>query len=50
MGMIQIYTEEIRTLEKEKEILREEIFFLRELLEYKTMGTPETLLNKKGIG
>ena len=42
MGMIQIYSEEIRTLQREKEKLKEEIYFLREMLEYKTMGAPES--------
>ena len=41
MGMIQIYSEEITTLQKEKEKLKEEINFLQEMLEYKTMGMPE---------
>ena len=50
MGMIQIYSEEIKTLQREKNKLQEEIYFLREMLEYKTLGTPETLQNRKGIG
>ena len=50
MGMIQIYSEEIKTLQMEKNKLQEEIHFLQEMLEYKTLGTPETLQNKKGIG
>ncbi len=50
MGMIQIYSEEIKTLQKEKSKLQEEIYFLQEMLEYKTLGTPETLQNRKGIG
>ena len=40
--MIQIYTEEIKILQKEKEKLKEEIYFLREMLEYKTLGTLES--------
>ena len=48
MGMIQIYSEEIKTLQKEKNKLQEEIYFLREMLEYKTLGKPETLENKIG--
>jgi len=50
MGMIQIYSEEIKTLQREKNKLQEEIYFLREMLEYKTLGTPETSQNMKGIG
>ena len=50
MGMIQIYSEEIKALQREKNKLQEEICFLQEMLEYKTLGTPETLQNRKGIG
>ena len=50
MGMIQIYSEEIKTLQREKNKLQEEIYFLQEMLEYKTLGKPETLENKKSIG
>ena len=50
MGMIQIYSEEIKELQREKNKLQEEIYFLQEMLEYKTLGTPETLQNRKGIG
>ena len=48
MGMIQIYSEEIKTLQREKNKLQEEIYFLQEMLEYKTLGKPETLENKIG--
>lgn len=48
MGMIQIYSEEIKTLQREKSKLQEEIYFLQEMLEYKTLGKPETLENKIG--
>ena len=46
--MIQIYSEEIKTLQREKSKLQEEIYFLQEMLEYKTLGKPETLENKIG--
>jgi len=38
--MIQIYQEEILKLEEEKEGLKAEVIFLRQQLEYKTLGPP----------
>ena len=43
-------SEEIKTLQREKSKLQEEIYFLQEMLEYKTLGKPQTLENKKSIG
>ena len=38
--MIQIYQEEIVKLEQEKDVLKAEVVFLRQQLEYKTLGPP----------
>ncbi len=38
--MIIVYQEHIETLEAENEGLKAEILFLKEQLEYKTMGMP----------
>jgi len=40
-----IYQEHCEWLEKENEELRDEILFLRQQLEYKTMGLPEGDIN-----
>ena len=40
-----IYQEHCEYLEKENEELRDEILFLRQQLEYKTMGLPEGDIN-----
>ena len=40
-----IYQEHCEYLEKENEDLRDEVLFLRQQLEYKTMGLPEGDIN-----
>ena len=40
-NMIIIYQEEIKKLEEEKDELLQEVTFLKEQLEYKTMGKPK---------
>jgi len=40
-----IYQEHCEYLEKENEELRDEVLFLRQQLEYKTMGLPEGDIN-----
>ena len=40
-----IYQEHCEYLEKENEELKDEILFLRQQLEYKTMGLPEGDIN-----
>ena len=39
-GMIHIYQREIEILETENDFLKQEVVFLKEQLEYKTMGPP----------
>ena len=40
-----IYQEHCEYLEKENEDLRDEVLFLRQQLEYKTLGLPEDDIN-----
>ena len=42
---IIIYQEHCEYLEKENEDLRDEVLFLRQQLEYKTLGLPEGDIN-----
>ena len=44
-SMIHIYQEEIKQLEEEKDVLIAEVIFLREQLEYKTLGKPNLDIN-----
>ena len=46
---IIIYQEHCDFLEKENQKLKEEILFLKQLLEYKTLGLPLTERSKGGI-
>ena len=43
--MIIVSEQEIKQLEEDKAALKEEIIFLREQLEYKTNGLPNTDIN-----
>tara|TARA_B100001250_G_scaffold307297_1_gene269130 strand:- start:945 stop:1127 length:183 start_codon:yes stop_codon:yes gene_type:complete len=43
--MIHIYQDEIRQLEVEKKELKQEVIFLRQQLEIKTMGLPNETTN-----
>ena len=40
-----IYSEYCEVLEEENDLLKEEILFLRQQLEYKTLGLPEGDIN-----
>ena len=40
-----IYSEYCEVLEEENDLLKEEVLFLRQQLEYKTMGLPEGDIN-----
>tara|TARA_X000000368_G_scaffold385224_1_gene344361 strand:- start:761 stop:943 length:183 start_codon:yes stop_codon:yes gene_type:complete len=44
-SMIHIYQDEIKQLEEEKDVLIAEVIFLREQLEYKTLGKPNLDIN-----
>ncbi len=44
-SMIIIYQEEITKLEQEKDELKKEILFLRQQLQYKSVGKPNTYEN-----
>ena len=44
-SMIHIYQDEIKQLEEEKDVLIQEVIFLREQLEYKTLGKPDLDIN-----
>tara|TARA_B100001996_G_C18228765_1_gene426660 strand:+ start:152 stop:340 length:189 start_codon:yes stop_codon:yes gene_type:complete len=45
-SMIIVYQEHIDQLEIENEVLKTQVEFLKEQLEYKTMGLPEVLHNE----
>ena len=45
-NMIIVYQEHIDQLEIENEVLKTQVEFLKEQLEYKTMGLPEVLHNE----
>ena len=44
--MIILYEQEIAELKIEKEVLKTQVKFLKEQLEYKTMGLPEVIHNE----
>ena len=44
-SLIHIYQDEIKQLEEEKDVLIAEVIFLREQLEYKTLGKPNLDIN-----
>ena len=44
--MIILYEQEIAELKIEKEVLKTQVEFLKEQLEYKTMGLPEVIHNE----
>ncbi len=43
--MIIVYEEHIEVLEKQNKNLKDEVLFLKQQLEYKTMGLPEGDIN-----
>jgi len=43
--MIIVYEEHIEVLEKENKTLKDEVLFLKQQLEYKTLGLPEGNIN-----
>ena len=43
--MIIVYEEHIEVLEKENKALKDEVVFLKQQLEYKTLGLPEGDIN-----
>tara|TARA_B100001250_G_scaffold328039_1_gene292425 strand:- start:51 stop:233 length:183 start_codon:yes stop_codon:yes gene_type:complete len=43
--MIIVYEEHIEVLEKENKTLKDEVVFLKQQLEYKTLGLPEGDIN-----
>ena len=44
--MIILYEQEIAEIKIEKEVLKTQVEFLKEQLEYKTMGLPEVIHNE----
>lgn len=45
-NMIIVYQEHIDQLEIENKVLKDQVDFLKQQLEYKTMGLPETTQNE----
>ncbi len=45
-NMIIVYQEHIDQLEIENKVLKDQVDFLKQQLEYKTMGLPETIQNE----